>query len=412
MHNINFSIDGYSNKSFLVIFFLVVNAFPWYFPLNIFLTNSFYSLGIEYRELLLIFGFHYIAVLLFAILGTALVNRVLSRESLISSWMLMGTVCSVLIIFLEANGHLHLYLLSFLLGASLGFGFPSCLAYFSDRFNTERRGRASGITIFGAFIGMFFIGFVISNLGFTESVLIFTLWRSIGLIVFHMFKPEKIKIKEFVDVSHKSIFSEKSFILYIIPWITFTLVNFSHYPLQQYYWGVETSTVIATTEFGIGSIIALVGGYFSDMIGRKRLVILGYVILGIGYAILGIFPTNLISIGIYAVFDSIAWGLFALIFSMVIWGDLANNKMKDKYYLWGELPFLISSYISVIIAPYAKIVSISTFFSIASFFLFLAVVPLMYAPETLPEKVIRRRELRSYVEKAKKLREKYTGEEG
>jgi len=38
--------------------------------------------------------------------------------------------------------------------------------------------------------------------------------------------------------------------------------------------------------------------------------------------------------------------------------------------------------------------------TIASFFLFLAVIPLMYAPETLPEKAMKDRDLKSYTEKA------------
>jgi hypothetical protein len=38
--------------------------------------------------------------------------------------------------------------------------------------------------------------------------------------------------------------------------------------------------------------------------------------------------------------------------------------------------------------------------------LFLAVLPLLYAPETLPEKKIRDKELKSYIEKAKKAKEK------
>jgi hypothetical protein len=45
--------------------------------------------------------------------------------------------------------------------------------------------------------------------------------------------------------------------------------------------------------------------------------------------------------------------------------------------------------------------------SIASFFLFLAVIPLFYAPETLPEKEIKERELKGYIEKAKKIKEKH-----
>jgi hypothetical protein len=38
----------------------------------------------------------------------------------------------------------------------------------------------------------------------------------------------------------------------------------------------------------------------------------------------------------------------------------------------------------------------------------LAVLPLMYAPETLPEKNIRDRELKIYVEKAQQIKEKYS----
>jgi len=45
---------------------------------------------------------------------------------------------------------------------------------------------------------------------------------------------------------------------------------------------------------------------------------------------------------------------------------------------------------------------------LASVFLFLAVLPLLYAPETLPEKKIRLRQLRKYMAAAKKVKEKYT----
>jgi Sec-independent protein translocase protein TatA len=47
-----------------------------------------------------------------------------------------------------------------------------------------------------------------------------------------------------------------------------------------------------------------------------------------------------------------------------------------------------------------------TIFSFASLFLFLAVLPLVYAPETLPEKVMKDRDLKSYLEKAQKIAKK------
>jgi len=46
-------------------------------------------------------------------------------------------------------------------------------------------------------------------------------------------------------------------------------------------------------------------------------------------------------------------------------------------------------------------------FSVAAFFLFLAVLPLISAPETLPEKKVELRRLRSFAEEAQKAKEKY-----
>jgi hypothetical protein len=43
---------------------------------------------------------------------------------------------------------------------------------------------------------------------------------------------------------------------------------------------------------------------------------------------------------------------------------------------------------------------------LASSFLFLAILPLLYAPETLPEKKIKERELKEYLKKASKMKEK------
>jgi hypothetical protein len=67
------------------------------------------------------------------------------------------------------------------------------------------------------------------------------------------------------------------------------------------------------------------------------------------------------------------------------------------------------------VQPYISSIQIGTFevsFSFASLFLFIAVLPLIYAPETLPEKKIQERQIRKYAEEAKKLAQKEVGEEG
>jgi len=128
--------------------------------------------------------------------------------------------------------------------------------------------------------------------------------------------------------------------------------------------------------------------------------------LGIGYALLGLFPTFILSWYLYVIVDGVAWGIFSLMFYLVIWTELAGNRTKEKYYLIGLVPFLIASYIQILFTPYAEHIEISAAFSLASFFLFIAVLPLLYAPETLPEKKMELKRLRKYVEAAKKTKEK------
>jgi len=59
-----------------------------------------------------------------------------------------------------------------------------------------------------------------------------------------------------------------------------------------------------------------------------------------------------------------------------------------------------------LVKPYIGSVLPEASFSFASLFLFIAVLPLIYAPETLPEKKIQERQIRKYVEEARKVAEK------
>jgi len=115
---------------------------------------------------------------------------------------------------------------------------------------------------------------------------------------------------------------------------------------------------------------------------------------------------------IYFIADGIAWGIFFVLFIFTLWGDLAQNRNGDKYYFLGALPYVSSYFLQLLFAPYLSTPTLSitaaaaTIFPFASIFLFLAVLPLIYAPETLPEKTMKDRDLKSYVEKVKKIAQK------
>ena len=113
---------------------------------------------------------------------------------------------------------------------------------------------------------------------------------------------------------------------------------------------------------------------------------------------------------LYFIVDGIAWGIFLLIFFVILWGDIAKSDNSEKYYTIGSIPYFLSSIIPALLtANMVQNINLSAAFSVASFFLFVAVMPLVFAPETLPEKKMELRRLRSFADEARKMKEKYEG---
>jgi len=397
----------FTQKGFLTGFTIVINTYSWFFPLYIFFEELLDNIVRDYITFACVIGIHYLASMISAFVGVFLVCKFGNRDKVLIPWMLIGTLASSLLAFTsKTSSYSYLYFISILLGVSLGFGFPSCLAYFAD-YNTKNKGRRAGVTFLISGLGILIVGLAITSLPFIGKVAIFTLWRGVGCVLFLLTRPTQEKTQIGFNVSYRFVLQERAFTLYFIPWIMYCIINYLEASLLRDFFGPEFHLFVLVAEFGIGGIVALISGYLSDLIGRKRIIVFGYVMLGIGYAFLGLFPNNIISWYFYVIVDGVSLGVFALAFFIVIWGELAANRFKEKYYLLGEMPYLILSYVGIAIKPYVQLIPVSSAFSLAAFFLFLALIPLMYASETLPEKKIKERELKKYIEKAKKIKEKY-----
>jgi len=392
---------------FLGAFIIVVNTFSWYFPLYFFFQDVLEKSQLGEFVLFTTFSVHYIGAIVSAVIGAAIVRKFSNRNTLLYLWMLIGIMTSGMLITFDVGNEAYLLCVSFFLGFSLGLGFPSGLAYFGDHSYEENRGRLGGITFFASSISMLIIGLLVSVSPFAVSVLFLTFWRGIGLFLFYLIESKLERRQNMTDVSYKSILLDKFFALYLVPWVMFCLVNFFEAPIVNNFVGADFVLLISIAEYGIGGLSAIIAGKFADSVGRKRMVILGFILLGIGYAVLGLFSSTIVSWYLYTVLDGIAWGIFILMFYLVIWADLAGNRIKEKYYLIGVLPFIVSGYIQVLFTPYAESIPISVAFSLASFFLFLAVLPLLYAPETLSEKEMEKKRLKKYLEDVKKVKMKH-----
>jgi MFS family permease len=402
------NIIGISRKIAVVNIILVANAFIWYFYVFNFLMKIIDQASFSNFEVLIIWGINFLGIAASAILSASLVYRLKRRLSFLLYWMLAGVVVSLTPIVVNVATSTNLIILSAVLGVYFGIGMPICMGHFAAATKASNRGRLSGITFLLIGLGFFLLNaIVIEDIVFTALIL--ASWRAVGLMILVFLKPGEKQIGEKAKVSYRFVVSNRSFLLYFIPWLMFSLVNDMAVPIVNKFFPQDFISVSVITEQLILAIVAVVGGFFADFIGRKRLAVAGFALLGLGYAVLGLFSGNPLGWWFYTIVDGIAWGAFFTIFLITLWGDLSQEQSSEKYYAIGSLPFLFSTFMRISIGSYIaeNITATEAVFSFASFFLFLAVLPLIYAPETLPEKIIKERELKQYIDKAHKAKEKY-----
>jgi MFS family permease len=392
--------DKDSAKKVFMNIFLVVNTFVWYFFAFSVLRKLVENSDLLYVDTLTVWTLNFGGAAISALVCSKIADWFKQRFHFMQIWLLIGFLSSLTPIFMDATP-LNLSIISFLYGVSFGFGMPTCMEYFADATAIENRGRNGGISFFVIAIGVFVLSMV-SMGDFFAEILISAVWRGFGLIALFFIKPFE-KTQERRKASYASILSNRTFLFYIVPWWMFCLVNYANSAVLFNFFGEDFVLFSSILESVLMSIFAIVGGYLADAVGRKRVAIAGFVMLGLGYAALGVYPELRLGWYFYTVVDGIAWGIFYVVFLIVLWGDIAYNAPSGKFYALGGMPFLLSHFIRIIIGSYiGEAISVYTIFSFASFFLFLAVLPLMYAPETLPEKTMRDRELKEYIEKAKK----------
>jgi MFS family permease len=381
--------------------FLVLNSFVWYIlTYAVFYTIVDEELNLLGTEKLILFATYYIGITISVILGAKFFPR--SRTKALNLWLFMGTIATLLLTTISGNGMLNAALLAFFLGASIGIGLPSCLSYFADSTSIENRGIVGGIIWSTVGFTVLIFAFIIDILGQWETQIVaLAIWRLLGSVSF-LFLNRNRKFAAQKAPSYLELIHKREVLLYLFPWVMFSIINFAETPLLESVFGRDFAFV-QLMEWALMGIFAIVGGVVADFAGRKRVVIAGFVMLGIEYAALSAFSGSSATLYLFLALDGITWGLLASVFFMALWGDLGENREKEKYYALGGLPYLLAGFLPILIKLYASDVDVSTTiaFSLASFFLFLAVIPLMYAPETLPEKVIKDRDLKSYVEKAK-----------
>ena len=148
-----------SFRKLLAITFLFFSSFTWlfvfctYFNSIMPITNHYVFFATMYADdptILLNFGnlVFLASIIVTAFIGSIVVQKFNLRKFLFF-WLIIGIVAPLPILFFRSEEILLIF--SFIVGATLGFGFPSILAFLADSTTAEERGRVAAFVIFTSF---------------------------------------------------------------------------------------------------------------------------------------------------------------------------------------------------------------------------------------------------------------------
>lgn len=387
-------------------FALTFNTISWYFIGRLMISKISSGLSDSGFSTLSLQLTYPSAIIIFGIIGSILPIRV-HRIRFFYIWLFLGVLTSLCTAIPTTFSLSAALAVAGALGASTGIGTAICFSYLAESISIENRGKAAGAVLFATLISSALALLVMPSLDVVVGATLLAVWRMWSLPFLLLMPKEKPFEPNDTNIPTSStVARNRTFYMYFIAWLMFAFVDGLG--------AVILTPVITKLSLSIRLIeplatgfSAIIAGTLSDWIGRKRVLIFGFVSLGIAYATLGLFSQVLASLTFFLVIDGMALGSLWVLFVMVLWGDLTKTK-SERFYAIGETPFFLTEIFSLLLMPYVSLIPESSSFSLAALFLFMSVLPLLYAPETLPEKSMRDRELKQYVERAKKVREKHT----
>ncbi len=342
-----------------------------------------------------------LSIAISALIGSVAAGKI-NRRKFVFLWLVTGILASVPILFFHGKEYLVIW--GTVAGLSFGFGFPSCQAYLAESTIPEERGRVAGLGILVTFILVIF-AFLLKAVFILEATSLLLLLIGIRSLGFLSFLLDPIERVENEAKPWRVVLGSRDFNFYLLAFILFLIAA----GLVSLLWQAVPSTeeYEAASESGqvlrllVLCVSAIIAGVAADRVGRKKPIVFGTIMLGVAYAIVGLFTTA-DTFFATLILSGLAWGIIMVLY-LVIPGDLAFPGSTERFYTVGwVLPLML--YIGVegsgsLIGVYP----IDIFSTILSIILFVSVLPVLFAVETLSESKIRERKIREHTEKVGKI---------
>ena len=388
-----------SGRKFVAVTSLASGALAWFFLLSVYLPRMLTTMIPD--PILAVTGqvVFFVTGIVSAVIGSIVSQKVNIRKFLIS-WIMLGVI-STAALSLSLGTILSIFM-TFALGVSLGLGLPSSLAFLADSTIVEERGRIAGITILISFL-LAFLAIAISGVFGGELIVIILSGIAIKLTSFLALILDKCE-RPIIGIRTQVVkpnYRELSF--YLLPWIMFAMASVIASNVvpksEDFQSAVLTGTIL---RYALIALFGLIWGVLADRVGRKMPIIFGLIALGLSFSMLtySMTPSTVL---VYLAISGVAWGAFFTIY-LVIPGDLSNPGRREKFYTLGSIsPLTAMISIMLILTALETQFALSSFSNVLSVMLFLSIIPVLRAKETLQESKVQERRLKEHVEKVGKI---------
>jgi len=292
--------------------------------------------------------------------------------------------------------------LIFSVGGFLAVGLLAFFTYFWRLTVPEERGRIGGLVAFVS-LPFYFVSIVMAgNLDFL-GVTVLSMVLSLGPLLVSLLRPSSVVLTR-NSIERGNYPEKRTILLYSIPCALFFLINatFARNITVNTVRHVSSSMYLSLTLFQIiGAVFgAAVGGIIADFFGRRLSLAFSVTAYGISAAFAGLIQYYALYYFAYIV-NGLSWGILLPLYSLVIWGDLANKENCAKMYSIGLITLSLTASIGFLI-PTSGIPIIVTSLLIC-LLIFFSNVPIALAPELLSSDFRERIRLRLHLHAVRKI---------
>ena len=158
------------------------------------------------------------------------------------------------------------------------------------------------------------------------------------------------------------------------------------------------------------AICSIISGIIADRYGRRIPIIIGLAILGFSFALIG-YTLNPIIVFIHLMAIGTAFGFIWVVY-IAIPGDIATSNLRvpfsrEKFYaIITILPLSVYGGLGAIPRVFGITGEPNLLSPILSIILFISVIPILQAPETLPKEIVEKIGYDEHIKKVKKVIDK------